>query len=363
MARRILLPSFIVVLALLLSSAVLAQPGPALIMGTVIDESGGALPGVTVTVSGASIAPASVVSDGAGRYLTAALPPGTYTITFVLSGFDTRTAQGVSLGAGQTVVLDQQMPLAALSETVQVRAEAPPPPAPPPPPPPPPKPKIKRPPTTELLASVCGPRQAPDFSLAQGRIIGNRDALDRQLFGPGDVLRIDAGSAHGITAGQNFVVRRRFAFGDRSVPKSQQTFGEHTAGLVQVVEVDEKSSSAMIIYACGEILAGDSIEPYVAQPATVTIEDGTPNFDDPARITFGEEDRSAAAAGQMMVIDRGLMQGVKRGQRLTIFRRGGSFPLPIGEAIIVAVRPDSATIRIAQTSEAAVVGDLVALHR
>jgi hypothetical protein len=358
--RRFIVATFIAVLAGLLPSAVLAQSDRSLIMGTVIDDSGGALPGVTVTVSGAAIAPASVVTDGAGRYLTPSLPPGSYTVTFVLSGFETRALQGVTVRTGQTLVLDQQLPLAALSEVVQVIAPAP---LPPPSPPPPAPPKIKRPPTSELLASVCGPRQAPDFSLARGRIVGHRDAAERQLFGPGDVLRIDAGADAGMAAGQNYVIRRRFQTGDRNVPKKLQTFGEHTAGLVQIIDVERGYSNAMIIYSCGEILAGDSVEPYVAQPATVTVEDGTPNFDDPARITIGEEDRTAGASGQMMVIDRGVMQGVKRGQRLTIFRRGQTFPLPIGEAIIVAVRPDSATIRIDQSSEAALVGDLVAIHR
>ena len=113
-------------------------------------------------------------------------------------------------------------------------------------------------------------------------------------------------------------------------------------------------------------IAGDTVERYVPQPAFFAVADGTPRFDEPARITLGENGRKTAAAGQMMVIDRGIMQGVQRGQRLTIFRRAfgdeGSNVI-IGDGVIIAVRADSATLRIDRTTDAVTVGDTVALHR
>jgi hypothetical protein len=66
----------------------------------------------------------------------------------------------------------------------------------------------------------------------------------------------------------------------------------------------------------------------------------------------------------MMVIDRGIMQGAQRGQRLTIFRRAGNGkPMAFGDAVIVAIRADSSTILIGRTRDAVSVGDMVALHR
>ena len=67
-----------------------------------------------------------------------------------------------------------------------------------------------------------------------------------------------------------------------------------------------------------------------------------------------------------MVIDRGIMQGVQRGQRLTIFRHAPGSPgmhVSIGDGVIIAVRADSATLRIDRTTDAVTVGDMVALHR
>ena len=345
-------------------SAAAAQDDRARVIGAVTDASGGALPGVTVTISGG---PASVITDGAGRYLTPWVMPGTYQVAFSLSGFETRSVTGVVLGAGQTIVLDQQLALAPLSETVEVRAPAPPPPPPTPPPVPWPEPKRleAKPVDKEILSSVCGPRLPPEFSRAVGRVVRHRDS-DRQLLGPGDMLRIDSGEEQGMAVGQNLVVRRRMYDTDSWDTRKPVARGEQTSGLVQIVETNATTSVAFVVYACSEILAGDTVEPYVAQPAFFAVSAGTPHFDEPAQITFGEHGQNAAATGQMMVIDRGIMQGVQRGQRLTIFRRTASRLRPhelIGDGVIIAVRADSATLKIERSTDAITVGDLVALHR
>lgn len=361
---RIVSATFIAWL-LIPAAAVSAQSDRSRLMGIVTDVSGGALPGAMVTIAGAAIRPASVVTDGSGRYITDWVPPGSYNVTFTLSGFETRTVTGVSLGTGQTVVLDQQLPIGSLSETVEVKAPALPPPPPPRPVLTPPPPRAK-PVDKEILASVCGPRQSPDFTLALGHVVSHRDDSGRELLGPNDLLRIDAGERHGVADGQNLVVRRRFQTGERYAPKKLQTFGEQTVGLVQIVETHADSSVAIVVYACGEISAGDAIERYVPQPAFFAVEPGTPRFDEPARITIGEHGQQAASAGQMMVIASGIMQGVQRGQQLTIFRVPQSHSGPpniIGDGVIVAVRADSATIRIERASDAVIVGDLVAIHR
>ena len=339
-----------------------AQPSPSRLMGIVLDESGGALPGVTVTLRAGSAPPMAVFTDGNGRYLTPSIVPGTYTITFVLSGFETRTATNIAVRAGDTVVLDQKLPLEKLTERVEVTAPAP-------APPPRVRPVTPRPVTKpvdkEILASVCGPRQAPDYSLAIGKIVSARDS-DRQLLGPGDVIRIDVGEKQGLTVGQNFVVRRRFQTGDLAASKKFSTFGEQTAGLIQILDTQPDTASAMVVYACGELFAGDAVERYVPQPAFFAVSDGTPHYEDPARVTAGENGREVSAPGQMVVIDRGIMQGVQRGQLVTVFRRPAGAngpPLPLADAVIVSVRADSATIRIDRATDAVTVGDLVALHR
>ncbi|MGH9385307.1 MAG: carboxypeptidase-like regulatory domain-containing protein [Vicinamibacterales bacterium] len=342
-----------------------AQTTQARLTGRVTDGSGGALPGVTVTIASPNLsAPITVTTDGGGQYQSDVLPPDTYTVSFELSGFETRTNSNVVIRVGELSILDRELPLASVTETVQVTAPAPPAPAPPARLPPPPRPQA-RPVPREVLASVCGPRQPTDVNLAVGRIVSHRDDPKRELLGPGDILELSAGINQGVSNGQNLVVRRRFRVGDKGAPLKLAEYGEQTAGLIQVVEARSDSAVAVVVYLCGELFAGDAIEPFDPQPALSALSPGAPQFDEPAHIVLGENGQVVAAERQMMVIDRGIMQGVQRGQRLTIFRRpkGHQAVLTIGDGVIVSVRADSATIRIERATDAVTVGDMVALHR
>src|SRR5262245_48931365 len=60
------------------------------ISGKVADTSSAVLPGVTVNAtSPAAMGIQTTVTDGGGNYRFPALPPGTYTLTFELPGFNT----------------------------------------------------------------------------------------------------------------------------------------------------------------------------------------------------------------------------------------------------------------------------------
>ncbi|MCA1585423.1 MAG: carboxypeptidase-like regulatory domain-containing protein [Acidobacteria bacterium] len=359
----------VTIVALLLAPALFAAQEHSRLTGRVTDESGGALPGVTVSVMSPRLdEPRSVVTDDVGRYLFATLPPDSYAVKFAMSGFEAVTTPHIELRAGEMLVVDRQLDLAPLTETVTVLGSVPAAPEPTPADPPPPlrpRPQIV-PVAKEALASVCGPGRPTFDNLAVGHIVGHRDEPTRQLFGDGDILILDVGADQTVISGQNFVVRRRFRTDDKTAPVEQATYGEHTAGLIQVVETSAVSSVAMVVYACDELMSGDDIEPFDAVPQLAEGARGAPQFDEPAQIIFGDEGRTIGAPRQLMVIDQGANQGVVRGQRLTIFRRprdSRGARSTIGEGIVVAVRLDGATIRLERTSDAVAVGDLVALHR
>src|SRR5918996_6178525 len=69
------------------------------ITGIVRDTSGAVLPGVTVEASSdALIEKVRVgITDDTGRYRIAGLPPGTYNMTFTLTGFSTVRRGGMGL--------------------------------------------------------------------------------------------------------------------------------------------------------------------------------------------------------------------------------------------------------------------------
>ena len=80
------------VLATLVFTAIpTAVLGQSQFTGVVRDESGGALPGVTVEASSPVLIEKTraVVSDSTGRYTIVDLRPGTYKLTFTLTGFAT----------------------------------------------------------------------------------------------------------------------------------------------------------------------------------------------------------------------------------------------------------------------------------
>ena len=122
---------FVAIAAVAAPQAAAAQGEQGRITGKVTDGSGGALPGVTVTIGSPRLArPVTVITDGVGQFLSPALPPDTYSITFELSGFEGRTNPAFELKPGDIVVVNPQMGLASLVETVEVVAAAPPPPRP-----------------------------------------------------------------------------------------------------------------------------------------------------------------------------------------------------------------------------------------
>lgn len=364
MLRRHAAP-FVVALLLGFAPGARAQEPPSRLIGRVTDSSGGALPGVTVTITPRTGSSLAVFTDGSGEYRSQSLAPGTYRVLFELSGFESSEVADVVLRSGEAFLLDRQLGLAGLAETVEVIAVTP------KPPPPPPRPPLRKrlqaqPVPPEVLASVCGPSQPVEDGAAIGKVAAHRDDMDRTLYGNGDVIILDVGTADGIAAGTNLAVRRRFRVGDRSLPAKQASFGLHTSALVQVVEVHPDAAVAIVVYACDEFETGDTVERFEALAVFTPIETGAPRYEDPARILFGDGGRHMASVSQLMVIDRGAREGAQRGQRLTVFRRalGTRGPVtPIADAIIVAVKDDSATIRIERARDAVSVGDLVALHR
>src|SRR5215468_9260878 len=110
--------------ALLLPASVYAQSSLA---GVARDTSGAVLPGVTVEASSPALIEKvrTVVTDTAGQYKIVDLRPGTYTLTFTLTGFSVFKREGIELTGSGTVTINADMKVGALEETITVSGETP----------------------------------------------------------------------------------------------------------------------------------------------------------------------------------------------------------------------------------------------
>ncbi len=121
----------VAILVVLCSFAVVAQAAAQTangsLRGTVRDEQGGVLPGVTVTArSPQALSPGVAVTDDTGEFRIPNLPPGTYTLTAELAGFAPFNLEGILLRAGANFqVQDMALQLGTLQESVTVSGASP----------------------------------------------------------------------------------------------------------------------------------------------------------------------------------------------------------------------------------------------
>ena len=125
MTRTRLWPALAVVAMLVPAAPVSAQGTTGSISGFVTDDTGGALPGATVTVRHIDTDQKRVmVTDGGGRYRAQQLAPGRYEVTVELQGFRTARVTDLTLTVGQDAGVNMQLKVGGLDEQVVVTGES-----------------------------------------------------------------------------------------------------------------------------------------------------------------------------------------------------------------------------------------------
>ena len=122
MSRRTV-STFGVILCLLVGGTAFGQSATGNLYGTVTDESGAPLPGVSVTVGGIG-ADRTQFTDPAGGFRFLGLDPGGYTVKAELDGFGGLEYPDVVIRLGQNTDLPLTL-TAALEETITVTSESP----------------------------------------------------------------------------------------------------------------------------------------------------------------------------------------------------------------------------------------------
>src|SRR3954469_10828725 len=119
---RLVRTSLSIALLLISSASAFAQQTGS-VSGKITDTSGGVLPGVTVEAK-SNVLPSArtTVSGPDGVYQLPALPPGVYTVTFTLQGFQTVSRQS-QVQLSENTALDTKLAVQGVSEAVTVTAE------------------------------------------------------------------------------------------------------------------------------------------------------------------------------------------------------------------------------------------------
>lgn len=113
-------------LTLTFSVSAFAQETRGTIVGHVLDEQGGAMPGVSVTITNVDTnVSATLTTNSTGYYQAPLLLPGNYRVTAELQGFKTSVRSGIILSVAQQSTVDVTLGVGAISETVTVSGEAP----------------------------------------------------------------------------------------------------------------------------------------------------------------------------------------------------------------------------------------------
>lgn len=112
---------------LLLPGLAFAQQAAGGIAGVVRDASGAVLPGVTVEASSPAMigGARTVETDGQGQYRIPDLVPGTYAVTFSLSGFTSVKRDGIEITTAFTANVNAELKVGSVAETITVSGAAP----------------------------------------------------------------------------------------------------------------------------------------------------------------------------------------------------------------------------------------------
>ena len=163
-------------------------------------------------------------------------------------------------------------------------------------------------------------------------IVGAEEEQEQRKFSDSDVVYLNAGSAQGIKEGQTFqIIRPR---GDvKDVHKQKLgSIGTYIqdVGQLQVFKVREHTSAAQIMMSCDQVLLGDLLAPVPDREAPVRrAEANLDRFSDPSgkqtgRLMMAKDSREMVTRNDIVYIDLGSEDQIKRGDYLTIYRPLGT---------------------------------------
>lgn len=195
----------------------------------------------------------------------------------------------------------------------------------------------------------------------------------RQIFAVDDVIYTDIGRAQRGTVGDRFTAFKRHAA--ISHPVSNQILGYRVVplGVIQLTEMAQKSSKALITETFLEIEPGAMLLPYKSRKKEVALK--APEVDLSGYIVETRTGINAIAAGDIAYIDLGERHGAKPGNVLYVVRNAkvdigyfsrSDYDLPvdvIGALVIVETAANTSTALVIKSIDTIYKGDRLEMKK
>lgn len=196
---------------------------------------------------------------------------------------------------------------------------------------------------------------------------------NRQMAGADDIVYTDIGRIHGANAGDRFTVYKKI--GAVSHPLTNVIIGQQVMplGELQLSEVEEKVSKAIITKSYQEISAGAFLLPYRDRKQTIALK--AADRDLVGYIVQTQTGNTALAVSDVVYLDLGKAQGVQPGNMLYIVRdvtpdqrytlaKIEKLPVEVvGALVVVSTGMNSSTAIIVKSVDTVYRGDRVELKK
>jgi hypothetical protein len=252
----------------------------------------------------------------------------------------------------------------------------------------------------------CSGMVTSDHVPADTYVISGSESYFRITYSDGKLVFLNKGASQGVKVGDQFDVIRANPmdlltvewFRDQSKLLKAMGTTYEDEGRIRVVNVQQNTSTAEVVFSCAYVLRGDILQPFVARPAPmIKPAEGFDIFAPPsgkskAMIVTTRYYGELAKDGTIVYVNLGSGQGVKVGDYFRVFRfQGnsdetvfqtqniayqifgfGSSPRPysgaelprdiLGEGVVLRVSKNAATVLITLSKKQMYPGDYVELE-
>jgi hypothetical protein len=227
-------------------------------------------------------------------------------------------------------------------------------------------------PSIEETALQCAPYVVDDREDESLRLIGSEQGATKVAFGDRDILYLNKGTNAGVKAGDVYTLHH--ATYTVKHPDTGHNIGlkVEVTGWVRVILVQENAATVMVDQACADIHLGDYLKPFERVQVPLVVEHSRPTrLTPPSGKVVGtvvdmQDDATIAGDRQLITLNLGASNGITPGSLFVIYKvMYPSMPTPrvvLGEAVAVAVRDRTTTVRILNSNDAIMNGDKAELQ-